>query len=490
VTSPGSAIFSLQTKLIVAFCLVVLVALTLAGSVFVYVRRGDQEEQELDRVIAASPAIHGVFSVLLERQTTPQVLAEFVEEAATGFDVRILLVDRTSGVVQVDSGDSLTGEQIVLPQEITVRQGGRPRPYISWEPEAGTPGSDLILVSAQTAGQFGQFAGRNDQLSLLLAVPQATITGAWHGLLPALGVAAAIALPVAALLAILVARYITRPLQELTVASQRMAEGSFDVQVSVDRSDEVGRLAQAFSSMSRRVGDAHTQMRQLVANVSHDLKTPLTSILGFSQALRDGRTEEADEARRLGGVIYDEATRLSSRLNDLLYLSELESGQTLLQRDEIDLRRLVQEAVSRIAPQVAAREVRLAVDLTEGVTLSADGAKLERALENVLDNARKYTPSGGEIRVRSYVESGAPGHICIEVASTSVDISEKELPRLFERFYRREGARNREGGSAGSGLGLPIARDLVELHGGTLTPSLSDGMLAFTMRLPLGRQDG
>lgn len=297
--------------------------------------------------------------------------------------------------------------------------------------------------------------------------------------------AAAIALPVAAVLAIMVARYITRPLQQLTVASQRMAEGSFDVQVSVDRSDEVGRLAQAFSSMSRRVGEAHTQMRQLVANVSHDLKTPLTSILGFSQALRDGRTGDEGDARRVGGVIYDEATRLSNRLNDLLYLSELESGQTLLQRDEIDLRRLVESGVERIESRLAARDVQFGVDLADGVTLSADGAKLERAIENVLDNAGKYTPSGGEIRVRAFFEDGAPSHACVEVANTAGDISEEELPRLFERFYRRERTPARGGAPTGSGLGLPIARDLVELHGGTLSASLRDGDIVFTIRLPL-----
>ncbi len=483
--SRGSGLFSLQTKLMVAFGVVVLVALMLAGGVFVFVRRGDQEQQELDRVIAASPSIHAVFGVLLERGTAPAVLTEFVDEAAATFDVRILLVDRTSGVVEMDSGGGLIGEQLTLPQEISVERPGRGRPYVSWEPEPGSPGSDLILVSAQTGGGLRRFGAPNEQIALLLAVPEATIAGAWRGLLPALGVAAAIALPVAALLAIFVARYITRPLQQLTVASQRMAEGSFDVQVSVDRSDEVGRLAQAFSSMSRRVGDAHTQMRQLVANVSHDLKTPLTSILGFSQALRDGRTDDGEDARRMGGVIYDEATRLSSRLDDLLYISELESGQTLLQRDEIDVRRLVESEVGRIEPEVTARDVGLGVDLPEDITVNGDGAKLERAFENVLDNAAKYTPSGGEIRVRAYVEPGAPGRACVEVANTATNITDEELPRLFDRFYRRERTGKREGPSRGSGLGLPIARDLVELHGGTLTASLNEGEIVFTIRLPI-----
>ncbi|MCH8901411.1 MAG: HAMP domain-containing histidine kinase [Chloroflexi bacterium] len=482
----GSVLFSLQSKLIAAFVLVMLVAVVLAGTVFVFVQRGEQEEQALDHVSAASPPIYSAFISLyseylhgLRQGDLEATLVAFVDVAAQEQEVRILLIDRRGLVIKDSQGD-LTGEQITLPREFQVsRTQLRPfRPYVSWRPEGGDPGSDLILISA-LLGRLGQID--EAPYALVLAVPESTITGAWLGLLPGLGIAAAIALPVAVLLAIVFAGYITRPLKQLTVASQRMAEGNFDVEVSVDRRDEVGRLAQAFSTMAVRVGDAQTQMRTLVADVSHDLKTPLTSVLGFARALRDGTGDEA-EAKRLGGVIYDEASRLNARLNDLLYLSELESGQALLQRDEIDLARLVQGVVARIEAEVASRNVRLSVELAEGVTLSADGAKLERAIENLLDNARKYTPAGGEIRVRTAVRAG---DAFIEVANTAPDISPEELPRLFERFYRRDRTRGGEGGSAGSGLGLPIASDLIELHGGTLQASVRDGEIVFEARLPL-----
>ena len=482
----GSALFSLQSKLIAAFALLTLASLVLAASVFVFVRRGEQEEQALDHVIATSPAIYTEFSFLQRRGDPESVLAEFIRAAAAEHDVRILLLDRRDGTVLVDSDDTLAGERLHLPRDFdtSVTRTTRFRPYISWHPEDGSPGSDLILISAQSSqlGQFRQIPPRGaEPYWPVLAVPEETITRAWLGLLPGLGIAAAIALPVAVVLAVLLARYITRPLQQLTLASQQMAEGSFDVQVSVDRRDEVGRLAQAFSTMARRVGDAHTQMRTLVANVSHDLKTPLTSILGFAQALRDGGAEDEAEVRRMGGVIYDEAARLTARLNDLLYLSELESGQALLQREEIDLRRLVEGTVRRIESDASARDVdvRLSIDLADGVTLRADGEKLERALENLLDNGRKYTPDGHEIRVRTYLEAGSA---YIEVANPAPDLSAEEVPRLFERFYRRDRTR---GGSTGSGLGLPIARDLIELHGGTLEARVVEGEIVFTTRLPL-----
>lgn len=179
----------------------------------------------------------------------------------------------------------------------------------------------------------------------------------------------------------------------------------------------------------------------------------------------------------MGAVIHDEASRLATRLNDLLYLSELESGQALLERDMIDVRRLIETSVERIAPALALRNVRLDLDLADGLQVSADGPKLERALENLFDNARKYAPDGSAVRVRS---TGDGESVRIEVANAS-EMAEDELPRLFERFYRSDRTR---GGPAGSGLGLPIARDLVELHGGELTAALHDGEIVMTIRLP------
>jgi signal transduction histidine kinase len=484
VKSSGSLLFSLQTKLIATFVVVTLVAVVLAGAVFVAIRRNEQERQALDHVIASSPVIYGDFVFYQLRGDSESVLAEYVESAGDQYEVRALLVDRTNGNVAADSDGDLTGEKIVLPREqgefSVVSTGGRPRPYVSWGPDDGTPGSDLVLVTA-IPGATRESPRIQERYWLVLAVPEGTVRQAWQGLLPGLFVAAAIAMPVAVVLGILVSQYISGPLRQLTVASQRLAQGDYDVAVSVDRRDEVGRLAQAFTSMARRVGEAHTQMRTLVANVSHDLKTPLTSILGFSQALRDGAGADDAESRRMGEVIHDEALRLSTRLNDLLLLSEIEAGQMLLQRDEIDLRRLVQGAVRRIEPDVRERGVRLDVELNDEVTVNADGPKLERAVENLLDNARKYTPANGELHVRAFENGSADA--CVEVANTAPDLTLDEMPRLFERFYRRDRARAERNG-AGSGLGLNIARELVELHGGKLDAELRDGQLVLTARIP------
>ena len=180
-------------------------------------------------------------------------------------------------------------------------------------------------------------------------------------------------------------------------------------------------------------------------------------------------------------MIYDEVTKLSERLNDLLFLSEIEAGQALVQREDVDLTALVSTAVERTAAGAEERNVRIACDLAPDIHVSADRAKLERALENLLENARKFTPSGGDIYVRAFQDGD--GRSCVvEVANTTTDLDAEELPRLFERFYRRD--RARAGKTAGSGLGLPIARELVELHGGRLEAQLLNETVTFQMTLP------
>jgi two-component system sensor histidine kinase BaeS len=186
----------------------------------------------------------------------------------------------------------------------------------------------------------------------------------------------------------------------------------------------------------------------------------------------------------MAGIIHEEAERLNARLNDLLYLAELESGQLVLHEDQINLGDVIAKAAARIAPDVGRRDIMLTVHTQEQSVVRTDGQKLERVIENLLDNARKFTPGKGSIAVRQGTDDD---HIWIEIANTAGGLEPEELPRLFDRFYRRErgpatdGYRRRQ---AGSGLGLPIARDLAGLLGGRLEASLRDGELVMRLALP------
>lgn len=480
---------SLQGELIIASIVLVVVVLALAGGIFVNVRRGDQRQQELDHVTANATAIQNEFLLRQLRGESETDLAAFVDLAARAYDVRALMID-VNGDVLADSDGDLQGETIAFEASTvfeTSTLGGEP--YLTIRPDDESPAHDLVLVAPPRISPLrtgGVIAIPPIRYSLMLAVSEGTLANAWLDLLPEMALAGAIALPVAILLAVLIARYITSPLEKLTAASLQMASGNFDVDVPVEREDEIGRLSRAFSSTAQRVGETQTQMRALVANVSHDMKTPLTSILGFSQALRD-ETESEAEVHRMAGIIHEEAERLNARLNDLLYLAELESGQLLLQHEDVDLRRMIERVAARIAPDAERRGITLTIETAGAPTLHTDEQKLERVLENLLDNARKFTPDGGRIDVRA---AEAKGSGWIEVANTAEGLEPDELPRFFERFYRRDTRPPAHAESveaprqAGSGLGLPIARDLAELLGGRLNASLVDGMLIMRLELP------
>ena len=332
----------------------------------------------------------------------------------------ILMFDY-SGLVVEDTSGNLEGKQLDLPPETVSGVGviSRAGPNQTWH-DVDVGGGNLTVVAAFPHADCRRTAyfdlARRPASSELrryhvevtfvpayriaMAVSESTVARAWLDLLPWLALAAVIALPFAVGSAIVIARNITRPLSKLTVAADRMAQGAFDIDVPTDRRDEVGQLSRAFSAMATNVGETHMQMRALVANVSHDMRTPLTSILGFAQALRGGVIAGEEESKHAGEVIYSEVAKLSERLNDLLFLSEIEAGQALLQREDVDLTEMVASAIERIGG-VEERGITLSRDLTPGVLALADRAKLERAVENLLDNARKFTPSGGDILVRT-----------------------------------------------------------------------------------------
>jgi signal transduction histidine kinase len=493
---------TLQGKLIAASMLLVIGALVLSSAIFVGLTHGKEKQRALDHTVATAPEIHGEFLRHLLDGDSVSELQDYVREAAQQDDVRILMFDY-SGLVVEDTGGGLAGTQLEVPVESSIRGHDpfSPESNQTWRVKDEGGGSLTVVAPFPTlivGGRRIAISDNPDQpppdapppqgetlvspYRIAIVLSEGTIARAWLDLLPWLALAAGIALPVAIGFAIIIARNITRPLSQLTVAADQMAQGTFDIDVPTNRGDEVGQLSRAFSSMATKVGEAQTQMRMLLANVSHDMRTPLTSILGFAQALRGGVIKGDEESKHAGEVIYDEVGKLSARLNDLLFLSEIESGQALLQREDVDLSALVGAAVERMTAGLEERDVEVSCDLTQSVTASVDRAKLERATENLLDNARKFTPPGGEIRIRSFVDPTRPDQACIEVANTATDLEADELPRLFERFYRRDRARTDR--SAGTGLGLPIARDLIELHGGTLDASLHDGEIVFTARIP------
>lgn len=469
-------LFSYQTKLILAITSVILLTIFLAGLVFVVQTRDDRRQQALERVAAASPAIYQrVVYALFYEEDPNQPIAEALDNVATEQDVRILLLGPNGGVLH-DTGDRLTGTTVDVPRSSFADVA---RGFIAWQPGGAFPEDDLTLVSASSRATGGP--PREEPFRIVLAVKTDTIADAWRDVLPGLILAALVAVPLSAVAGLLLARQVAHPVHALTQASEAMARGDFDQRVELDRGDEIGRLARSFTSMATHVSSREAQMRALVANISHDLKTPMTSITGYAQALTDG-TAAPEDVQRIGHVIRDEAEHVNRLLEDLLYLGEIDANQVIARDETVDVADLVARCARRIEPRTAEKHIDVHIDVARGLLLQhADGEKLERALTNIVDNAAKFTPAGGRIDVRA-VAAGADAEITVH--NTGSRIAEADLPRVFERFFRADRARS---GASGNGLGLAIAREIAELHGGSLAAGNTPEGVLLTLRVPLTR---
>lgn len=334
---------------------------------------------------------------------------------------------------------------------------------------------------------IGEQLGQPDGVALVMLRPAAELRGAWRSLLPSIILIGTIALLLTGAMAILLARSITRPLEALTQASERIAEGDFQVRVDEEGSDELARLARSFNTMAHEVGQAHARQRDFVANVGHDLRTPLTSIVGFTDALLDGTARSASDRSAALANIAGAAERINSLVEQLLELSQLEQHAAGMELVRCDARALLERASVAVAGQAAARAIEIEIDALPGIELRADAQWLVRALANVIDNAVRHSLDGGTVVLRAHpaTASGTAGigapMIALEVVDTGTGISPEEIPRVFERFYRGDRSRSR----GASGLGLSIAREVVEAHGGSIEIASTPGAsTVVTMTIP------
>ena len=312
----------------------------------------------------------------------------------------------------------------------------------------------------------------------MIAVPATDVTSAWAQLLPRFAIAGGLAALFAVVVGTLLSGRIIRPIAEMTSASEAMAEGDYRQRIEVRGDDEVATLACAFNQMASQVNRSNAAMRQLLANVSHELKTPLTSIQGFSQAMVEGMAEDAEQQKQIAEVINEEAGRMRGLVDDLLYLSRIESGELELKLDPIDFDALVTAGVRRARFAAGGSEVTVRQEL-DGGCLTGDERRLEQVLANLLDNAIRFAPAGSEVAVRSYSDGD---EVVVEVSNRGEPIPAGDLQQVFDRFYQVDRARS---DGAHTGLGLAIVSELVQAHGGRVSVESAPGAgTTFTVRLP------
>jgi two-component system OmpR family sensor kinase len=387
------------------------------------------------------------------------------------FNARIAILDSNGTVLTDTRGD----KEPLIPK------------LVSLAVKTGTIGKREQQRFIDTKGQVWLYVHRSigDNQVLIVATPRPKVPLLQivrQELIPPLFQAGLGAVALALLLAIWMARWVTSPLQRMTKSTRALAAGKHEP-ILVEGPSEVQELARSFNEMSIRVQTTQQSQRDFVANVSHDLKTPLTSIQGFAQAIMDGTASTPEELSQAAGVIYSEADRMHRMVLDLLELARMDAGIADFKRQPVDLASLLRGLVEKLSPQAHQAQVNLRAEIGPLTTLTGDEDRLVQAFANLVDNALKFTPANGEVVIRA---GQAAGQVEVSISDTGPGIPAEDLPRIFDRFYQTDKSRSRE--RRGSGLGLSIASEIIQAHRGTITiRSLPGKGSTFIVTLPATR---
>ncbi len=482
---------SLRVRLLLTYILVIVTCVAVIGGALFLLLRDAPVQRRLIEVRLADEAavVQRLIRIPLQNNVLPeQIMRRLIAVSASPLS-RILFINDQTGRILADSENELTGRNLFelgKPQPINTSFVGEfelngTRWLYSSRPTPDRPGAAIEVVAL---AQFDPAPTFNDPIFGELVQP--------------LLIAGLLALGVSIVLAVIVTRSVTRPLQHVAKAANRIAAGDYNQAVPIEGPSEVRDVAINFNQMAQKVRDSQQIQRDFLANVSHELKTPLTSIQGFAQAIKDGAASEPEAILKSATIIYDEANHMGRMVAELLDLARIETGQIVMRREAVRIDQLVKSVVEKMMLRAQHSDIALIDEIPDGLpAIMGDGDRLAQVFGNLIANALKYTPSGGKVTVSaramtasSVVRKGKPwpGGVEVSVADTGSGIPPEDLSRIFERFYQVDKSRARAKSGASLGLGLAIAKEIVTAHGGTIHAESVVGLgTRFVVTLPIER---
>ncbi len=402
--------------------------------------------------------------------TDPTLSAKFLndlDEKSTEISARILVLNSDAEVV-ADTNRSETNKTIIISEVLDALQGSSSANLHN--------NTGKIYASAAIDGENGEVLGAVlivagfDEVYELLA----SLNKDWLVLTVIISI-------VIAVIVYITSRHILKPLSRLVDSIRKITDGNLQERVEVKGKNEISVLGNAINIMTEKLDYEDTSRSEFVSNVSHELKTPLSSIKVLSESILLQDTAPEEMYKEFLQDINSEIDRMTNIINDLLSLVKLDNREAGLNLADTNLRMMLISIMKTLYPLAKVKDIELTLEAEKDVIIDADETKLSLAVSNLIDNAIKYTPSGGVVKVT--LESDHQNAF-ISVADTGIGISEEEQPKIFNRFYRTDKTRDRETG--GTGLGLSITHATVLLHNGNIKVMSKEGSGAtFTVRLPI-----
>ena len=458
---------SLRLKLFFTYSLVVVVTLMIAALGSAVLLREYANRAALNSLEDTARPISVQLTNLVRGSATLAAVIESLQEQADTNGVHIFFADNTGDILRqfTPQGESPVAiEPGTLPQGITRVARG----------EIETAEGNTLLYAASPLAKAPQQLVRAQLL--VITIPQPRVGVVLAGILRPFAWAGVIALVASTLLAFWLSRSVYRPLGEIAEAAEKIGRGEYRHRINSKETGEIGKLAGNFDRMTSEVESSQLKLRHFVADVSHELKSPLTAIQGFSQALLDGTAADKETRDKAARIINDESKRLRRQVDELLDLSRLQSGQFKMVLDRIDLADVLKQSVEVFNLPAADRSVAIKLDSVAGLWVKGDADRLEQIFNNLLDNAVKNSPAFSEVSVAASREGD---RIIVTVTDQGPGIHPDALPHVFERFYQVTGVRT------GVGLGLAITREIVLAHGGAIEAKSAPGAGAeFIVNLP------
>lgn len=466
---------SLYARMMVLVMAVLMLAMGLLSMLLYISIREDRIDARLNELATQATEVAYLASQRsIVNLTTDRYLIWKIQNIQAGFDAGILVLDRLGRSIHTGIEDgALQGLSLEQASAYlkTVQQTGEPIRVRT--PAEGREGDTTFTVVVPWK-QFDVVMG-----AVIIHTNAQTIQASYKNILRQMAYAMATAIALAGVLFLLATRSISRPVGQMANAAERIARGEFDEQIQVRHKDEIGRLAVAFNRMSSDLKNVEEMRRSFVSDVSHELRSPLTSMQGFLQGMLDGTIpcEDRDQYIR---IVMEETRRMNKLVTSLLELSRIESGKVPLHLTRFDINEVIRRVLIRQEARID--EKRLEVDVEfrqEPCMVRADMDRIEQVVTNLVDNAVKYVQEGGRLTLWTHTVNNL-AHVTI--ADNGPGIPEEELPFVFERFYTVDKART---SGKGTGLGLSIVKKIMELHGQSVRVASQAGKGAsFIFTLP------
>ncbi|MCX7748040.1 MAG: HAMP domain-containing histidine kinase [Clostridia bacterium] len=263
---------------------------------------------------------------------------------------------------------------------------------------------------------------------------------------------------------------ISKPIRQIEYAAKKLAQGENTEDIIIYTKDEIASLAKTFNYMKKQISDTEKMRKEFIASVSHDLRTPLTSIKGFVQGMMDGIVKPQDTGKVLN-IIKEETLRLIKLTGEILELAKIQSGSIKLHKERIGVLEIINDVSESLNMLVQEKGLQLSVECSDKIAVNVDKDRFKQILVNILSNAIKYNKENGKVYM---AVTDKDGFITFSIKDTGIGIPSEELPFIFERFYRVD--KSRQSSKGGAGLGLNIVKSLVELHGGRIQAKSSLGL--------------